>query len=833
MMGLGFVGDVRYAVRSFAKRPGFTAVILLTLALGIGSNVAIFSVANAILFRPLPYGTPDELVLVWTHLPSTDVERNLVSPPDLGDYQREATLFSDFAGAMAIEGTITGDGPAEQIMSGYATWNFFQVLGVAPMLGRNFVPDDAYEVDPSMFGSPTVDLPPGTVMLSHGLWQRRFGGDPDIVGRTIQIDGLGSVVAGVLPPDFRIYMPPDSPIPTGIDVWGLMPSNMTEFMREAPMLAVVGRLTAGTSVEQAQAEMDALAARLRETYQFHANQNMQIVVNGMHGDVVDHTRPALLALLGAVAFVLLIACANVANLLLVRATSRGKEMAVRAALGSGRGRIVRQLLTESVLLATSGGLLGVLLAWQGVQIIEAFSPGNLPRLDEVRIDGPVLLFTGGATILAALLFGLAPALRIVGENLAVSLKDRGADSGGARGNRLRTALVVTEVALSVVLLVGAGLMVRSFAELRDVEPGFDPQNVITFTAPVPFLEYPTSELRANFVNELGERLATIPGVSTAGGVTPLPLAGNDAYMLGSYAAVGTPEEEYQANRADFKAVVPGYFETMKIELVSGRSLTMADARPGALMVTVIDTKLAERAFGDEDPLGRELMVDRFNEQTFQLERVGLQVVGVVSPVRSTTLAAESRETAYVPYFFAAFLPPTFVVRTEADPEDLVPLVRAEVDAMDPDVPVSNVALFESYVSDSMAETRFMLALIGIFAIIALVLASLGLYGVISYSVRQRTREIGVRVAFGAGGRDILRLVLRQGMVVAGAGVGLGLLASLAATGVVESFLVGVSATDPVTFVGIPLILLGVALAAILVPARRATRVDPVVALRDE
>ena len=827
------LADLKYALRSFAARPVFTGAILLTLALGIGSNVAIFSVANAILFRPLPYEDPDELVLVWTRHPNSDQERNLVSPPDFGDYERQATLFDGFAAAMAVQGTITGEGPAEEIMSGYTTWNLFDLLGVAPMLGRDFNADDPFPIDPQTFGSPGADLPPGTVMLSHGLWTRRFGADPDIVGRTIQMDGLGSVVAGVLPRDFRIYMPPDSPIPTGVDAWMVMPSNMSEFAREAPFLAVVGRLREGVTTAQAQAEMDALAARLREAHQIHATQNMQIVVNGMHGDVVNHTRPTLLALLGAVGFVLLIACANVANLLLVRATGRGREIAVRAALGSGKARIARQMLTEAGALALAGGALGVVLAWQGVGVIGSLSPGNLPRMEEVGIDANVLLFSLAATAVAALLFGLAPTWRTVSGNLAASLKDRGADSGGRGGNRLRTVLVVGEVALSMVLLIGAGLMVRSFAELRSIDPGFEPEGVITFTAPLSFPKYPTTRMRADFMNELAARVRTIGGVSAVGAVAPLPLVGNDMYNIGSYGAVGISDDDYRANRADYRAVVPGYFEALEIGLVSGRTFTEADAEADALAVAVIDERLAERAFPDGDPLGRELLVDWFNEQTFTVERASLRVVGVVAPVRSTSLAAESRETVYVPYWFASFLPPAFVVRSSGDPEELADAVRAEVAALDPDVPLTNVSTLESIVRDSMAETRFLLALIGTFAVIALVLASLGLYGVISYSARQRTREIGIRVAFGAHERDVVRLVLGQGLLVAGAGVALGLVASAAAGRVVESFLVGVGTRDPLTFAAVPTVLLAVALVAAFVPARRAARVDPVVALRDE
>jgi putative ABC transport system permease protein len=790
-------------------------------------------VANAILFRPLPYGDPEELALVWTRLPATNVERSLVSGPDFRDYKDQTTAFEDFAGAVGIAGTLTGDGPAEQIMVAYTTPNLFDVLGVAPFVGRDFDERDAFAMDPQTFGSPSPELPPGAVMLTYGLWQRRFGGDRSIIGRTIQMDGLGQVVVGVLPPEFRIHLPADAAMPTNIDAWGLLPSNMSEFARDAPWLTVVTRLRDGVTLEEAQLEMDRVAAQLRTTHQFHANQNLQIVVSGMHRDVVRHARPAVLALLGAVGFVPLIACANVANLLLVRATGRGREIAVRSALGSGRGRIVSQMLIESGLLATAGAVLGIFLAWWGIGVLVALSPGNLPRIESVAIDLTVLGFTVGVTALAALLFGLAPAMRAVAGNLADGLRDRGSDSGGLRGNRLRTALVVAEVALSVVLLIGAGLMVRSFVEIRRVDPGFDAEDVVTFSAPLPFLEYFTTESRALFISELGDRLADIPGVERVGGVTPLPLAGGDLYSVGSYGRVGVSDDVYQANKADYKAVLDGYFEAMGVELVAGRLLVRADSDAEALPVAVIDAKLAERAFGGEDPLGKELLIDSFNEVTVTLERRAVQVVGVVANVRSQSLAAEGRETIYVPYRLLAFLPMTFVVKTTADPQELAPLIRRAVDAQDPDVPVSGLSTLQSYVDDAMAQTRFLLVLTGVFGALALVLASLGLYGVISYSVRQRTREIGVRVAFGAGESHILRLVLAQGVVLALGGIVLGLGASFGATRAVRSLLVGVSATDPLTFAAIPALLLGVAVLASYVPARRATTVDPVDALREE
>ena len=825
--------DLKYALRSFARRPLFTGVILLTLALGIGSNVAIFSVANAVLFRALPFKNPEELAFVWTRLPKTNVARALVSGPDFKDYQAEATQFTGFAGAMALPGNITGDGPPERITNAYVTWNMLDLLGVRPILGRTHVAEDAFPIDPKQFGNPDAKLPPNKVVLSYGLWQRRFGGDSTVIGKTILLDGWGSLVIGVLPRDFRIYLPPDAGMPTNIDAWGILPSNIGDFERQAAWLTVVTRVKEGVTLAQAQEDMDRLAARLREVHQFHKTQDLQIVVAGMHRDVVEHVRPALVALLGAVGFVLLIACANIANLLLVRASERGREIAVRAALGGGRGRMVAQMLTESLVLAAAGTVLGLALAWQGIRVIKALSPANLPRIESVSLDGRAFGFAAAVAVVAAILFGLAPALRAVRGNLADGLRDRGTDTGGARGNKLRTVLVVSEVTLSLVLLIGAGLMVRSFAAIQKVDPGFDAKNVVTFNVPIPFLKYITSQLRATFINRLGDQLAAIPGVESVGGVTPLPLAGGEQYSVGSYGRIGEADDAYRTNKADFKAVLPGYFEAMRIALVSGRTFLRSDNEGQALDVAMVDAKFAARVFGKENPVGAQILVDHFNEQTFSMERLPVTIVGVVANVRSASLAAEGRETIYVPYVFQAFLPITFVVRTAADPASLIPRIRAEVSALDRDVPVADLATLTSWVTEAMAPTRFLLALSGTFAGLALVLAAIGLYGVVSFSARQRTREIGVRVALGASDRDVRRLILGQGMIVAAIGIVLGLGASLALTRVVSSYLVGVSATDPVTFVGVPLVLLGVAALASYLPARRAMTIDPVRALREE
>jgi putative ABC transport system permease protein len=478
-------------------------------------------------------------------------------------------------------------------------------------------------------------------------------------------------------------------------------------------------------------------------------------------------------------------------------------------------------------------VLGLALAWQGIRVIKALSPANLPRIESVSLDGRAFGFAAAVAVVAAILFGLAPALRAVRGNLADGLRDRGTDTGGARGNKLRTVLVVSEVTLSLVLLIGAGLMVRSFAAIQKVDPGFDAKNVVTFNAPIPFLKYLTSQLRATFINRLGDRLATIPGVESVGGVTPLPLAGGEQYSVGSYGKIGEVDDVYRTNKADYKAVLPGYFEAMRIALVSGRTFLRSDNEDQALDVAIVDAKFAARVFGRENPVGASILMDHFNEKTFSIERVPVTIVGVVANVRSASLAVEGRETIYVPYVFQAFLPITFVVRTAADPAGLIPRIRSEVTALDPDVPVAELSTLASWVTEAMAPTRFLLALSSTFAGLALVLAAVGLYGVISFSARQRTREIGVRVALGASDRDVRRLILGHGMIVAAIGIVLGLGASVALTRVVSSYLVGVSATDPVTFAGVPLVLLGVSALASYLPARRAMTIDPVRALREE
>ncbi len=826
-----FLKDIRYAVRTFAQRPGFTAVVLLTLALAIGSNVAIFSVASAVLLQPLPYGDPERLVLVWNRMANANRPNVPVSGPDFVDYKDQTTLFEGFAGAIAVEATLTGEERPQQVMMGWSTVEFFKVLGIRPFIGRDFEPADGTPIDPKTFLDPNAKMPPGHILLTHGMWQRQFGGDPRIAGKTIQLDGNANVIVGVLPEDFRIYLPAYAGMPTNIDAWGVFPVDFSTAPRDGEFLTVVARVKPEVTLEQAQAEMDAVAARFREQFEHHKSVGMEIVVNSMHRDVVDHVRPLLLTLLAASGFVLLIACANVANLLLVRAAEREREIAVRAALGGGRGRIVMQMLTESLVLAAAGGLLGLAVGWAGIRTVLAMQPDGLPRLETVGIDGTVLLFTAGASLLAAFVFGATPALKAGSPNLANSLKDRGSDGGGVRGNKIRTALVVIEVALSLVLLIGAGLMLRSFTKLQQVDPGFDTDNVLTLSVPIPFFKYRDPDARVAFFDRLRERLEALPGVESVGGVTPLPLAGGDQYWVQPYGRDNATEEEWTQNRADYRAVVPGYTEAMGIQLIAGRTLAEADNQAGGLDVVVVDEKLADQTWPNEDPVGKGMQIVKFDFESMSLKRVPVQVVGVVRHVRSESLTADGRGAIFYPYRFFPWWPMKLTVRGASDPLGLVGAIRGEVSALDKDVPVADVRLMEDYVYDARSQTRFTLTLIGVFAALALILASIGLYGVMSYSLRQRIQEIGVRMAFGAGARSIVRLVVSHGMVLALCGVGLGLLAALLLTRTASSLLFGVTPFDPLTFAGIPLLLVGITTLASYIPARRATQVDPVSALR--
>jgi putative ABC transport system permease protein len=792
------VQDVRFGLRSLLKHPGHTGVVVLTLALGIGANTAIFSVIHTVLLRPLPYESPERLVLLRHRIEATNFLDGPMPPADVMDIRDHTTVFEGVAATdRTIEANLTGDGEPIEVRVAGVTANFFAVLGADAALGRTLVPEDEEPFPPGAFaeGEP---LPVNNVVISHGLWMRRFGGDSSAIGAALVINDFANTVVGVMPKDFHLLMPANAGMPTSIDVW-----NPTRFdYRQAPRTSananrrVIARLKPGVTVQEAQEEIDKVAEWQRARFDYHRTGEIYIEVKPMHADIVGHARPILLALFGAVVFVLLIACANVANLLLVQAASREKEMAIRAALGGGRGRIVRQLLTESGLLALIGGLAGLLLARWGVDLLIALRPSNLPRVEAVGIDGAVLLFTIGATVFSALVFGLVPALQASKPDL------------------------------------NDCLMFRSFVALQQQDLGFEPAQVVTFRISMPGgrQEYGTPDSRAAFIAELEDRVESLPGVKSAGSVQVLPLSGR--FWTSPYAVDYGDEEQWRVLEADYRFASPGYFEAMGFRLVAGRFFAESENREAA-EVAVVDRALAGRAWPGEEPVGKyvQAVVSPFDGNP--PEQKWLKVVGVVENVRSEDPRTVSRESIYFPYRLqGSFFTVTVAVRTESgEPASLVPAIRDEIANLDPDLPVAGVMTMPEYVELATAPTRFAMILIGIFAGVALLLASVGLYGVISSLVRQRTHEIGLYMAFGAESPHILRIVVRRGVTLALAGVAVGLFVSLALTRTVAGLLTGVTATDPPTFLAVGALLTVVTLVASYIPAHRAVRVDPMEALR--
>jgi predicted permease len=812
--------DLRHGARMLLHRPGFTALTALTLALGIGANTAIFSVVHGVLLRPLPYRDPDRLVYLWGRVDMAPGLKSSLAPPDLVDYREQSRLFADFAATSAtFSATLTGEGEPEQVPIANVTENFFRFLGVEPALGRVFLSEDGMPGDPN--GPPA----PGTVLISHGLWQRRYGGDPGVVGRTIQLGGFPNTVAGVLPERFVMLAPPGVGMTPRIDVWWPLRMDFAGAPRDMQWLRMLGRLKPGVTSAQAQAEMDAITSRQREQVPFYKSAGLRVDVAPMHADVVGHARPVLLVLLGAVGLVLLITCADVANLLLARTAARKAEIAVRTALGASRGRIVRQFLTETLLLCSVGGALGLLFAWWGVSLLVSLQPPNLPRLEAIQIDGTVLGFGLGASVLAALLAGLAPALQASRPDLTQSLKEAARSSGSLRRGRLRSALIVGEVALSLVLLIGTGLMLRSFANLQQVRPGFDAHNLLTFSLSLPWNRYREPERRAGFYRRLEDRLRALPGVRSVGGVFPLPLSGR--FWTGPYAAEGAAPGEYDRNQANYRSILPGYFEAMGARLLAGRFLSwdeVAESRP----VIVVDHLFARSVWPGQDAVGKRLQM-----QGGDLAVHWVEVAGVVEHLRHDTLTTDSLPTVYYPPGLWGWGDLALTVRTEMDPLSAAGPIRQEIRQMDKDLAVYDVKTMQQAVDASLAPVRFSLTLIGLFAALALVLAALGLYGVVSYSVRQRTQELGVRLALGARAGQIVALVLGQGLRLVLFGLAAGLAAAFALTRALDQWLYQVSSTDPAVYAGLSLLLAAVALLASYVPARRACRVDPLVALRHE
>ncbi len=829
--------DVRFGLRYLLKHPGFTAVAVLTLALGIGANTALFSVINAVLLRPLPYEAPDRLVLLRHDIRVQDWHDAPIPPPDILDFRARMPALEAVASTdRTFEWNLTGDGPPETVRLATVSTNFFDVLGVRPEIGRTFVREDGFEDRADRFlayrqnqDETALEQQVPRVVLSWGLWDRRFGGDPETVGSEILLNGQPVRVVGVLPAGFRLLMPANAGIPSAaIDVWMADPFPWALQPRSSPNAnrRVIARLAPGATLEDARRQADKLGAWQRENFEYHRVGDIALAVRPMHEEIVGHVRTVLMALFVAVLLVLLIACANTANLFLVQAGTREREVAIRSAVGGGRGRIVRQFLTEAALMAAIGGLAGLLLARWGIDLLLALRPAGLPRLDHVPIDAPVLGFTLALTCLAALTSGIVPALQASRPDLVQALKTRGAGSSDRRQNRVRGAIVVGEVALAMVLLVGAGLMFRSLRATEAVDLGFEPQHVLTFRVTVPFGKYATPDARAKAVGSLEREIEKIEGVERAGATQVLPLGGQ--FWTSPYSVPDSLGAPQIGGEADYRWVTPGFFEALGLRLLAGRFLTPEDEAKGRIVV-LVDRALAARAWPGEDPVGKAVWAE-----TFGGERQPWKVVGVVEKVVSEGPLQEPRETLYFPYRSQnAFNSVTMVVRAAGDPKRVAPEVRKRVSAFDPDLPIAGVRTMDAYVRDATAAQRFAVTLIGIFAVAALILAGIGLFGVVSSAARQRTREIGVMMAFGARPPQILLRVLRRGLQLALLGLAIGLVASALLTRIVASLFPGVPSTDPLTYVVVALVLLGVTAAASLLPAHRASRVDPMVALRYE
>ena len=806
-----FINDLRYALRVLARQPGFTIVAALTLAIGIGANTAIFSIVNAVLLRPLPLSNPESLVVLWSN---TRPERGgAASPDDFMDFRRDQRSFTDIAAMANSSATLTSRGAeAERLRGMRVSGGLLSILGVPPRLGRDF----AREEDTP--GGPRV------VILSHGLWERRFASDPALVGKTLSLDGEAHTVIGVMPEGFDF--PAGFATTQPPDFWQPLRLDPAQPNRGAHFLRVVGRLKPGVTLAAAQAELTGIARRLEQQHPL-TNTNWGMWAFPLHEEYAGNVRQPLLVLLVAVGCVLLIACANVANLLLARATARSKELSVRVALGAGRGRLILQLLTESLLLAGIGGVLGLGIATWSLELVPALAGDSLPRATTIGVDLRALAFTAGAVLLTALLFGLAPAWQIARSALADSLRASSRSTGAAPGTHtLRAGLVVGEVALAFVLLVGAGLMIRSFQQLESVPPGFSPERIVSAQLALPDTQYQDEPRRTDLVRRYLERLRAVPGVQTAAVTTLLPMARQDTLLV--FSVDGRPDDgpgRWPISRVS--TVSDQYFETLAIPLVRGRYLDSRD-QPGSPGAAVISRTLAQRFFKDQDPLGQRIKL-----APPQDDSPWLTIVGVVDDVRHRNLAQDVEPLLYTAYAHGPAANMNVVVRGDLTPAELGSTLTRELSGLDRNLALVNVRTMESVVSMSLASERFRTRLLGAFALIALLLAAIGVYGVMAYSVEQRSREMGLRMALGAEPRHVMRLVAGQGLAMIGVGLAIGVAAALALTRLVASLLYGISPSDPLTFAAIAAILLTAAAVATFVPARRATRADPMIVLRTE
>jgi putative ABC transport system permease protein len=806
--------DIRYALRSLLQRPAFTLISVVTLALGIGASTAIFSVVHAVLLRSLPYGSADHLVMVWEDLHRVGGRgTNVINLGNFFDWKEQNHVFEDMAAFFDLSAKLTSDGEPEEVPTQIATPNLFSVLGVNPIMGRTFLPDD---------GKPDQ---PDVIVLSYGLWQRRFGGDQQVVGRHVTMNNRDTTVIGVLPSDFTLHITKSSMSNKPPEIWRPWQVSNQLRLRKGRFAMAVARLKPGVTLPQAQAEMDTIAGRLEKAYpDFDTNSGVSLVP--LRTQFSGEIRKALLILLGAVGFVLLIACANVANLLLARGVSRQKEFGVRSALGASRARIVRQLLTESLILAMIGGGLGLFLAWQGTDLLVSLSPPELFGPSRVGINLPILFFTTGVSLVTGIVFGLVPAFEATRFELYESLKEGGKNiGGGARSHRLRGAFVAAEIALAFVLLIGAGLLIKSFRHLQSVDPGFNANNVLTMTVSLPGWKYDSDGKMIDFFKQAVSQLKTLPDVEAVGAINYLPF--NGPHSGTNVEIEGRPKP---ARGQDLKTGIcvtdVNYFQAMKIPLKQGRLFNEQEATEERHVVVVNQTFARENLPG-EDPIGKRVTI-YMKDQNLPTE-----IIGVVADSKYMTLDGEPEAMAYWPHPELAYSSMTFVIRTHGEATNLAVAARNVIHTLDPQQPIGEVSTMNRLLAKSIAGSRFNTVLLTVFAFVALILAAVGTYGVMSYAVTQRTHEFGIRMALGAGTVDVLRLVLRRGMTLAIMGVLAGMTGAFALTRLMTTLLFEVKPTDVMTFAAVSLSLIAVALLACYIPARRATKVSPLVALRYE
>ncbi len=812
------IRDLRFSLRILRKRPAFTALAVATLALGIGANATLFSVVKSVLLAPLPYENSDRLMRVFDTNPAKSLFHEDASSANIVDWRRRTDSFEGIAGWYVMGRTMRGDAGAQVVSVAQVSTDFFPILRTQALLGRTFTEEETDRATFNRASAPTGTDP--VIVLSHRIWRQQFGADPDVVGKMLSLERRQWKIVGVMPAAFAMPDP-------GVDVW-IPWSFLGDRPRGAHFLGAAVRLAPGVTLPQAQAELSAVAAELGKIYP-ETNEGWGVRLVPLRDDMVQSSRQALLVLLGAVAFVLLIACVNVANFQLARAGERRREVAVRMALGASRAHLVRQFLVENLLLSFAGGGVGVLMAFWSVELLKRWGPGGIPRLEEVSLDAMVLGFTFLLSLLTGMVFGMAPALEGTRTDVASNLKEEGSrgSTAGRGRRRLRQALVVSEIAVALLLLVGAGLLLQSFANLRRVDPGFDAENVLVLPIFLNNQAYDSGEKTRGYYAALMESLEALPGVVKAGGATALPASPLGPDFDRPFWAEGESPVPGGGERADIRMATPGYFETLGLKILSGRAFRPED-RPDSTRVLLVNETLARRTWAGEDPVGKRLVVDYGSAGIYPYE-----VVGVVGDVRFYGPRSKPRPEVYFPHAQRSYLILNVAVRTSVDPASLIPQVRRAVFEVDPDQPAHSILPLTTLLGNTVRQDRFSMLLLAGFAVVALLLAVMGIYGLLSYLVHQRTAEIGIRMALGAGSRDIFSMILYQGGTMALIGVAGGLAGSLLLTRLLSSLLFGVSPMDPSTVVTVSLALMGTALIACFVPARRATRVDVMEALRTD